>query len=252
MDKANKVYFKATKDNIIVMLDDEVGFDELKASLGLKAKEARKFFGDLSASVVFRGRGLTSREEAVLVDIIESETNLKVYVTEEIEENYTEKALESNAHNVSNVVNMPGMGKLLNVGKVQSKSEFKSSARIGTDGAARYGGSDTVFHKGSLRSGQSIETPGSAVIIGDVNPGGEITAGGNIVVLGALKGLAHAGAYGNGDAFVAAIVLSPVQLRIANMIAILAEEIEKQKKEGSTVPSYAYIHNEQICIEPLL
>ncbi|MCL2564858.1 MAG: septum site-determining protein MinC [Defluviitaleaceae bacterium] len=221
MDKANKVYFKATKDNIIVMLDDEMKFDELKASLILKAKDARKFFGDLSASVVFRGRDLTSREEAVLVDIIESETNLKVYVTEEDEEDNKAQAKEDDAGDIS---------------------KFIKDQRM--EGA--------VFHNGSLRSGMKIETQGSVVIIGDVNPGGEITAGGNIVVLGALKGLAHAGAYGNSKAFVAALALLPVQIRIADMITIVADEVEKQKKEGNVVPSYAYIRKEKICIEPLL
>lgn len=230
MDKANKVYFKATKDNIIVMLDDEADFNEIKASLVLKAKDASKFFGDLSASVVFRGRSLTFKEEAVLVDIIESETSLKVYVAEEKEEKAGDKAASGNA---SNIINKPGMENVFNIGSTKKMD-------------------NAVFHKGSLRSGMKIETQGSVIIIGDVNPGGEITAGGNIVVLGVLKGLAHAGAYGNADAFVAALALLPVQIRIANMITIVAQEVEKQMKEGLVVPSYAYIRNEKICIEPLL
>ena len=56
--------------------------------------------------------------------------------------------------------------------------------------------SETKFHKGSLRSGQRIEFEGSLVIIGDVNAGAEVIAGENIVVLGTLRGLAHAGAKG--------------------------------------------------------
>ena len=54
--------------------------------------------------------------------------------------------------------------------------------------------SETIFHRGSLRSGQKIEEDGSIVIIGDVNSGAEVVAADNIVVLGTLRGLAHAGA----------------------------------------------------------
>ena len=57
--------------------------------------------------------------------------------------------------------------------------------------------SETKFHRGSLRSGQKIEFEGSLVILGDVNSGAEVLAGENIVVLGILRGMAHAGAKGN-------------------------------------------------------
>ena len=64
--------------------------------------------------------------------------------------------------------------------------------------------SETKFHRGSLRSGQKLETEGSLVILGDVNSGAEVIASDNIVVLGALRGLAHAGAKGNEQAIIAA------------------------------------------------
>lgn len=54
--------------------------------------------------------------------------------------------------------------------------------------------SETKFVQNSLRSGQRQEYPGSIVICGDVNAGAEVIAGGNIMILGALRGLAHAGA----------------------------------------------------------
>ena len=75
--------------------------------------------------------------------------------------------------------------------------------------------SETKFHKGSLRSGQRIEFEGSLVIIGDVNAGAEVIAGENIVVLGILRGLAHAGAKGNKDAVIEASEIEAVQIRIA-------------------------------------
>jgi septum site-determining protein MinC len=69
-----------------------------------------------------------------------------------------------------------------------------------------------------LRSGQKFFTRGNVVILGDINPGAEVIAGGNILVMGALKGMAHAGALGDETSVVAAFRLSPIQLRIANHI----------------------------------
>jgi len=71
----------------------------------------------------------------------------------------------------------------------------------------------------TLRSGQSLRHPGHVVVIGDVNPGAEIVAGGNIVVWGRVRGLVHAGALGDVDAVICALDLSPTQLRIAGHIA---------------------------------
>ena len=77
--------------------------------------------------------------------------------------------------------------------------------------------SETKFHRGSLRSGQKMESEGSLVILGDVNSGAEVMASDNIVVLGALRGLAHAGAKGNKQAIIAAGLIDTVQIRIANI-----------------------------------
>jgi septum site-determining protein MinC len=71
----------------------------------------------------------------------------------------------------------------------------------------------------TLRSGQQLQHPGSITVIGDVNPGAEIVAGGDIVVWGKLRGTVHAGATGNETAVVCALVLAPTQLRIAQYFA---------------------------------
>jgi septum site-determining protein MinC len=71
----------------------------------------------------------------------------------------------------------------------------------------------------TLRSGQQLRHPGSIAVIGDVNPGAEIVAGGDIVVWGKLRGTVHAGAMGNESAVVCALELMPTQLRIAQYFA---------------------------------
>lgn len=87
--------------------------------------------------------------------------------------------------------------------------------------------SETKFILNSLRSGQREEYPGSMVICGDVNSGAEIIAGGNIMVLGALRGLAHAGANGNVMAMISANFIDVTQIRIANLVREVGEKIDK-------------------------
>ena len=90
--------------------------------------------------------------------------------------------------------------------------------------------SETKFHKGSLRSGQRIVEDRSIVVIGDVNAGAEVIATDNIVVLGTLRGLAHAGAKGNKKAIIAAGRLDTAQMRIANIVKEFDREEESLHK----------------------
>jgi septum site-determining protein MinC len=103
--------------------------------------------------------------------------------------------------------------------------------------------SETKFCKGALRSGKKIEYEGSIVILGDVNAGAEVIAGENIVVLGILRGVAHAGAKGNKKAMIAAASIEAPQLRIANIV----KEIEKEEEQ--TRKTYAYLKENEIIIE---
>ena len=87
--------------------------------------------------------------------------------------------------------------------------------------------SETKFVQNSIRSGQKEEYAGSIVICGDVNPGAEVVAGGNIMVLGTLRGVAHAGANGNKKAIISANCIEVTQVRIANLVKEVAERMEK-------------------------
>lgn len=106
----------------------------------------------------------------------------------------------------------------------------------------------TKFHEGTLRSGQLIESEGNLVIIGDANPGSEIAAAGNVVVMGAIRGIVHAGCTGNRDAFVVALNLEPTQIRIADIIT------RPPDGEVRTVitPERAYIKDNTIYIDEYL
>jgi len=76
-----------------------------------------------------------------------------------------------------------------------------------------------LYLRQTLRSGQTVSHKGHLVIIGDVNPGAELMAEGDITVWGALRGIAHAGIGGNIEAEIRALKLQPIQIRIAHAIA---------------------------------
>jgi len=108
-----------------------------------------------------------------------------------------------------------------------------------------YPEANSLLLRETFRSGRSVRHDGHVVIIGDVNPGAEITAGGNVIVWGRLRGLVHAGAYGDKTAVICALDLNPTQLRIAGQIAIPPQENGRKP-----VPEQAIIRDGQIIAEP--
>jgi len=106
------------------------------------------------------------------------------------------------------------------------------------------GGEAAILVKRTLRSGFSLQHEGHVIIIGDVNPGAQIVATGDILVWGRLRGVVHAGADGDESAQVCALDLSPTQLRIAGQIAITPQ------RRGKSQPEIARIHDGQVVAEP--
>ena len=99
-----------------------------------------------------------------------------------------------------------------------------------------------------IRSGQVVEVDGDLLLIGDVNPGGTVKAGGNIFIMGALKGIAHSGCYGNAEAVITASVMKPAQLRISDTISRPPD----QGEEDGRIMECAYISDEkQIIVDRL-
>ncbi|MGG3450862.1 MULTISPECIES: septum site-determining protein MinC [Bacillaceae] len=108
---------------------------------------------------------------------------------------------------------------------------------------------EIVSYAGRIRSGQVLEVPGNLLLVGDVNPGGTIKAGGSIYVMGALKGVAHAGCYGNDRAVIAAAKMMPTQLRISNH---LTRSPDRYDEEEITESECAFINEaDQLVIDRL-
>jgi len=106
---------------------------------------------------------------------------------------------------------------------------------------------DDLLHKGTVRSGERISSNGNLCIIGDVNPGAIVSAKKNIYVWGKLLGIAFAGKSGNKNASIASLYLNPLQLRIADLIAIGPKD-----KPKNYYPEIAVIDKQMIIIKPHL
>lgn len=102
-----------------------------------------------------------------------------------------------------------------------------------------------VFVRQTLRSGQVIRFSGHVTLLGDVNPGAEIIAGGNILVWGSLRGVAHAGAFGDEAAVICALDLQPSQLRIAGYIGRSPEKNSRRVLR----PEIAMVEDGRIVVE---
>lgn len=226
----NAVVIKGSKNGITVFLDKDMPFDDLLKNVSDKFKNASKFFNNANMAIAFNGRTLLPDEEKKILDVISdvSELNIVCVLDENgdmdrICEEAVKKALDS-------------------VEKPIEKEEIKPQPQC-------------MFYKGTLRSGQVFEADGSVVILGDVNPGGKVIAKGNVIVLGNLKGNIFAGVDGNENAFVVALEMNPMQIKIGDIIARSSDagaKIAKSKNKAKVLePKIAYVYDQNIYIEDL-
>lgn len=107
----------------------------------------------------------------------------------------------------------------------------------------RLEGDPSILVNRTVRSGNRVTYQGHVIVIGDVNPGGEVIAGGNVIVWGRLRGMVQAGSEGDETSVVCALDLSPTQLRIAEKIVIPPEE------KGDRGPEIALIRDGEVVAE---
>jgi septum site-determining protein MinC len=114
-----------------------------------------------------------------------------------------------------------------------------------SNGRERTGSRAAMMVRRTVRSGQVIRHEGDVVVYGDVNPGAEIIADGDVLVWGKLRGVVHAGATGNEQAVVGALLLAPTQLRVGSLIS-RAPDKPKKKAPGAEM---ARVRDGRIVIE---
>ena len=201
----NCVSINLKKNEILIKLNDDAEQSEIIYSLRKKLPELKKMYKDEKTPIKVTGKILKNKEIDQIQELI------KKYIDVEID------------------FDMPKSLGLSNI-----KRTFNKEIAV----------SETKFHRGSLRSGQKMESEGSLVILGDVNSGAEVMASDNIVVLGTLRGLAHAGAKGNKQAMISAGLLDTVQIRIANIVKEIDRDEEPLHKQA-----YVSVINDEIVIE---
>jgi len=217
----NAVILKGDQDGIKISLDPSISFAELKRHLKNRVEDKKQFFEGARSNISFTGRSLSLDEEQILMDLIIKETAINAPVE-------LPPAIPFNMDML-----MPGS---------EGLKHYAMDITNVSDTRSVY---STMFHKGLLRSGQMIRYNGSVVVLGDANPGSEIIADGNVIVLGALKGMVHAGFENNKDCFIYGSVLWPTQIRIADKVTVIPED--KRNKR----PAHAYIQDGQIFVAQL-
>lgn len=201
----NCISINLKKNEIIIKIAEKATWEEIENSLNKKVDELKKLYKDEKTPILVTGKTLKTKEIKDIQNIIK--------------------------------------------GKIDVKIDFDMPRKLGLHEITRtfsrdIAVSETKFVRTSLRSGQKIEFEGSLVILGDVNAGAEVIAEDNIVVLGALRGLAHAGAKGNKEAIIAAGVLDAPQIRISNIV----KEIERDEEINSICVN-VFVEEEKIVIE---
>ena len=208
------VVMKGTKSGIILVLKPEAEFEEIKAQVAEKFKSAANFLGQAEKALAFQGKVLTDEQKMELVRIIQANCMLSIVCLIENDE--------------------------------EQEKVFK--AALERNRAAAPDASTGQFFKGNLRSGQVLDVETSIIIIGDVKAGAKVVSRGNVIILGSLKGNVYAGSSGNENAFVVALDMDPMQIRIADTIARSPDKRVKSRKKETKI---AFLEEGNIYIEPL-
>ncbi|MDE6615064.1 MAG: septum site-determining protein MinC [Lachnospiraceae bacterium] len=208
------VVIKGFKAGIILVLNPDASYETLKKDIADKFKASAAFFGEAAKAVSFKGRDLTDEQKMEIVDIIQANCSLSILCIME-DDPETEAAFQKT---------------------IERKIMEQDYSNTGQ------------FYKGNLRSGQVLDVETSIIIIGDIKPGAKVISKGNVIILGSLKGNVYAGAAGNTNAFVVALDMHPVQIRIADTIARAPDNPEKTLANQTKI---AFLDNGNIYIEPL-
>ena len=221
------IAIKGTRNGLLLTLEPETPFSELLNALSHRLSEAPGFFRGGSLALDTRRRDLRINERTQLEELL---ANYQMSVTS------LEQTLKAKQE-VPEIVLTPAI-------TIESQSEQVPAQVERLDPRDS---DDTLFLRRTIRSGQAIRHASNIVILGDVNPGAEIVASGDIIVWGALRGMVHAGYPNNESAIVCSLSLAPVQLRIAHLLSRPPEGYQVQAQ-----PEFATIKSGQIVVEAWL
>ncbi|HLX40465.1 MAG TPA: septum site-determining protein MinC [Ktedonobacteraceae bacterium] len=230
------IAIKGTRNGLLLTLEPETPFHELLSALAERLAEAPSFFRGASLSVD------TSRRMLRVSERVQLEKLLAHYQMSVTPLELIPSTRKESTHDL-----LAPTQPLIPSPETNPASEAISTQREATETRetrdARES-TDTLFLRRTVRSGQAIHHTSTVVVLGDVNPGAEIVAGGDIIVWGVLRGMVHAGYPDNEQALVCALQLSPVQLRVAHLLSRPPEGMDAQQ-----LPEVAAIRNGRIVVE---
>ena len=198
---SSAVEIKGYGNDVNIILSEDAPFPDVESELIKKLEDSHKFFLGIPIVLDVGVRILDLEECEKLKEILSDRFKLSISSVRS-KSDETCRAMEKVGWEVRP--------------RQEQKPRQKKKATKASVPAEE--GNDTVLFKGTLRSGQRKWHRGNIVIIGDVNPGAEVVATGDIVVFGKLRGVAHAGAEGDTSAEIIALDLRPIQLRISGYI----------------------------------
>ncbi|MCD8346458.1 MAG: septum site-determining protein MinC [Lachnospiraceae bacterium] len=210
------VILKSNPHGLIISLSPELPFDELIAAVGEKFRVSAGFFKNARLALTFRGRQLTREEENKLVDAIVENSKIQV---------------------------------LCIVDEEKESAEYYQKAVMNAQKKKEEG--DGFFYRGTLRSGQTLDSETSIVILGDVNPGAQVTSKGNIVILGCCMGTIYAGAGGDDKCFAAALTMKPALVKIAGFAARSAIVKKKDTGDYPVDPKMVYVKDDHLQVKSI-
>lgn len=219
------ITLKWNKYGVTLILDAEAEFEELLKAVEAKFRDASKFFKAAKSAICFEGRKLSEDEESQIISVIESITELEIICIIDNDKDNEEIFRRT-------------------VEDTITEKEEKEEREL-RDAIAKAAGGQ--FYKGTLRSGQILESEGDVIVLGDVNPGAKVVAARNAVILGCLKGTVYAGMNTEESSFVVAMSMNPMQIRIGEHIARSDESMQFIENE----PQIAFVEDGNIYIEKL-
>lgn len=202
-DAVSFLQIKADRDGFLLIPHPEAPLRDVVQALQQKIEDSRSFF-QRSKMILDLGRRALRIDEVQVIRKV-----LQVTADVVLAEVRLGEDLEPVLKWASEAVGVP-----VRAGAGQRPSgEFADREMEEKPGGA-------VIVRSTCRSGTRIESPADCVVLGDVNPGAEVLAVGDIVVFGSLRGVAHAGMTGDRSARIWALSIEPNQLRIADLVAL--------------------------------
>jgi septum site-determining protein MinC len=225
--RENTVAIKGIKDGLLVSLNAEEEWNIVTADLAARIDQQNAFFSGARITVDLGTRPVRKDEMGSLKALLERRS-LTLWAVSSASQTTLDSAIALD-------LRTSNLG-----GQTNAQSTEANEAEITPD----EDGSVGVMIRRTLRSGRRIHSRGHVVVYGDVNPGAEIIASGDVIVWGRLRGNVHAGADGDEEAVICALDMIPTQLRIAGYITVSPEDKRRKPR-----PEVAFIRDSQIVVE---